>query len=167
MISTIAKYMDKFIMGLSIVITAAITINMITAVIFRYFFQSPISWADELSLFLFCWLTFLGGSLAIKRAEMPAVTILFGRLPSSLKLVASLFIQGCTLLFALIVLYYSYFWITSPSVMGKQSVNLPINLAILYIIVPISMLSMVVYAISHIANILKNGVSDGSEVEHQ
>lgn len=164
MMSQLSRYAEKLLKALSIIVAAALTVNMVAAVISRYFFGTPITWADELSLFLFCWVTFLGAGLAVKRSEMAAVTIVYDRLPPRLKPVAAVLIQLFILLFAGITLYYAYFWITSPSVLTRQSVNLPVYLSVLYMIVPISLICMVIFSIEHIVHALKQGVTNNNEV---
>lgn len=57
-ISTIANIIDRLLIWVSVAIGVVLTFNMIVAVMFRYVLNHPIFWADELSLYLFCWITF-------------------------------------------------------------------------------------------------------------
>lgn len=165
-ISVVANYLDKLLVWVSIILGAGLTINMIVAVVFRYVLSKPIFWADELSLFLFCWLTFLGGSLAVKRSDLAAVTILFDRLSGKLKLAASMFIQITVLFFSSVVAYYSYKWITSPSVLNQFSATIPVKLWILYLIVPVSMVCIGIFSIDHIIRYLVTGKVEQGEETH-
>lgn len=145
----IATFLDKILVYLSIFLTALLTVNLITAVFFRYVLSKPIFWADELSLLLFAWLTFLGGCLAVKRSEMAAVTIVFDRLSSKMKFIFYSIIQLSILFFAVLVAYYSFLWIKSPSVQNMISATLRIDTWWFYLIVPISMACIVVFSINN------------------
>ncbi|MBP1157270.1 MULTISPECIES: TRAP transporter small permease [unclassified Paenibacillus] len=154
-ISTIANVIDRFLIWVSVAIGVALTFNMIIAVAFRYVLNNPIFWADELSLYLFCWITFLGACLGVKRSDMAAVTILIDRLSPKLRLITDIFIQLSTLLFASIIGYYSILWVKSPSVVNQVSATIPINLWILYSVVPIAMLCIIIFTIDHINKLVQ------------
>lgn len=163
MLSIVTDYVDKFLVWISIVIGASLTVNMVAAVFFRYVLNRPIFWADELSLYLFAWITFLGGSLAVKRMEMAAVTILFDRLHAKAKQFISIIIQICIFLFSAIVLYYSIIWIKSPSIFNQLSPTIPVKLWILYIILPFCMLCIMLFSVNHIYSLLTTGLPDLKE----
>ncbi|NHN33433.1 TRAP transporter small permease [Paenibacillus agricola] len=149
-LSFITDALDKCLVGISILVGAVLTINIIVAVFFRYVLNSPIYWADELSLYLFCWATFLGAALAVKRSDMAAVTFFLNRLSGRANILLSMLIQLCMLFFSIIIGYYSIIWISSPSVMNLLSPALSMNMWKLYTIVPISMFCMAVFSIEHL-----------------
>ncbi|WP_282939137.1 TRAP transporter small permease [Paenibacillus sp. RC67] len=154
--SLITLALDKFLIWVSIAVGAVLAINMIVAVFYRYVLSSPIFWADELSLYLFCWATFLGACLAVKRSDMAAVTFLLNRLPERGRIFGSMLIQLSILFFAVVMGYYSMIWIMSPSVMNLLSPALSMKMWKLYVIVPISMLCMAVFTIEHIVHLLQD-----------
>ncbi|MBE1444117.1 TRAP transporter small permease [Paenibacillus sp. OAS669] len=154
-LSLITLALDKFLIWVSIAVGAVLAINMIVAVFFRYVLSSPIFWADELSLYLFCWATFLGASLAVKRSDMAAVTFLLNRLPERGRILGSLAIQLSILFFAVVMGYYSTVWIMSPSVMNLLSPALSMKMWKLYLIVPISMLCMTIFTVEHMVHLLQ------------
>lgn len=158
-VSLTAEALDKFLVWFSILIGAALTINMITAVFFRYVLNSPIFWADELSLFLFCWITFLGGSLAVRRSDMAAVTVILNSLPFTARKLVSMLVQCSILFFAVVIGYYSIIWIKSPSVMNMLSPALSVKVWVLYTIVPFSMLCIAVFAVEHLLRLLQELMS--------
>ncbi|PWA05116.1 TRAP transporter small permease [Pueribacillus theae] len=152
LLARIATLLDKFLVYISIILSAVLTINLIVAVLFRYVLSMPIFWADELSLLLFAWITFLGGCLAIKRSEMAAVTMILDRLSSKLKLIFQIIIQLSILFFTIIIAYYSYIWVTSPSVSNMISSTLRIEMWWIYSIVPISMVCIFIFTINNLYN---------------
>lgn len=163
-ISVVADYVEKFLAGLGIMTGILLTINMVVAVLFRYALNKPIFWADELSLYLFCWMTFIGTSLAVKRSEMAAVTLLYDRLSPKGKQIVGIFIQLSMLIFAAIVFYYSLKWVTSPSVVNQLSPTIPVKLWVLYSIVPFSMLSITLFNIDHVIRMMRGNAAVTVEV---
>lgn len=145
----IANFFDKIIVVLSIVLTAVITVNLVSAVFSRYVLGSPIYWADELSLLIFAWLTFLGACLAVKRSDMAAVTIILDRLTSTPKFILNAVIQLSILVFSVVIGYYSYLWINSPSVLNMISPTLNVKMWWVYSIVPFSMLCIFIFTINN------------------
>ncbi|MGE9290428.1 MAG: TRAP transporter small permease [Puniceicoccales bacterium] len=53
---------------------------MLLNVCSRYLFNSPFSWAEELSTILFVWLVMIGAALALKRQQHFSVTFLVERM---------------------------------------------------------------------------------------
>lgn len=164
-LSRISDIIESILSVVSIVLTIGLVVNMVVAVFFRYVLSKPIFWADELSLILFVWITFLGGCLALKKAEMPAVTLLFDKLTPMFQLILSFVIQFTVLAFSVILGYFSYLWIISPSVVNMISATLRINMWWIYLIVPISMLCMIVFSISIINKSVVNYLDARKEVE--
>lgn len=155
LLSFITLGLDKCLVWVSIAVGAALAVNMIVAVFFRYALGSPIFWADELSLYLFCWATFLGAGLAVKRSDMAAVTFLLNRLPERGRIAGSIVIQLSMLFFAVVMGYYSTVWITSPSVMNMLSPALSVKMWTIYSIVPVSMVCIAVFTVEHLVRLLQ------------
>ncbi|KIL39641.1 hypothetical protein SD70_18470 [Gordoniibacillus kamchatkensis] len=157
----ITNPLDKLLVWVSIAVGAILAVNMIVAVFFRYVLSSPIVWADELSLYLFCWATFLGASLAVKRSDMAAVTFVLSRLPFKGRVLGSIFIQLSILFFAVVIGYYSFIWVVSPSVMNQISPALSVKLWKLYVIVPFSMLCMALFSIENTLGLVRSLLRTG------
>lgn len=151
-LSKISNVIERILIIVSIILSAGLALNMIVAVFFRYALSKPIFWADELSLILFVWITFLGGCLALKKSEMPAVTLIIDRLNLGFRLIFSILIHITVITFSVIIAYYSYTWITSPSVMNMISSTLRISMMWIYLILPITMVCMIIFSISNLYN---------------
>ena len=54
---------------LSILLLAALCVFIMAQVIYRYVFNDPLFWTEELSRFLFVWLTFIGFGVAVHRKQ--------------------------------------------------------------------------------------------------
>lgn len=160
-LAAIANGLDTCLVWLSIFLCAALTVNMITAVFFRYVLNDALYWADELSLVFFAWLTFLGGSLAIKRSEMAAVTIVLDRLPEQTRKWVLVGVQISIVIFCVILGYYSFIWVQSPSVVNMVSSTLAVSMWIIYLIVPISMICIVIFALDNLRKLLVENKLEG------
>lgn len=80
---------------LNIVMAAALAIMVVLVfgnVVLRYFFNSGITWSEEMSRYLFIWLTFLGAIGAYKNKEHLGVDMVIKRLPNKMKKWCSLLV---------------------------------------------------------------------------
>ncbi|WP_096200523.1 TRAP transporter small permease [Bacillus sp. FJAT-45350] len=87
----------NFFMALALV---GMTILVFGNVVLRYFFNSGITYSEEMSRFLFVWMIFLGAIIAFKRNEHIGIDLFFKRLPPKTKKVVYL-IRNILILFAL------------------------------------------------------------------
>ena len=54
---------------------------VLVQVVLRYVFRSPLVWAEEASVFLMIWISFVGSGLAIRDGAHIAMNLLYQRLP--------------------------------------------------------------------------------------
>lgn len=146
-ISFTVNAIEKVLNVAAIVTGFALAINMIVAVMFRYLLSKPIFWADELSLILFVWVTFLGAALAVKHSDMAAVTVLLDRLSKKIYYVVLVLIELFVMFFSVVISFYSYKWITSPSAFNMVSASLGVNMWYFYTVIPISMIIIIIFSI--------------------
>ena len=156
-IMRVSDFVEKLSIWFSVAIVSVLAINLIAAVIFRYFFNHPIYWADELSLVLFGWITFLGASIGVKRSEMASVTLLVGRLKGRALFIAHFFIQSSIALFALILGVYGFKWITSESIISQMATTIPIPIWVTFAILPISMVLIIIFCVDNINRLIRFG----------
>ena len=76
----------------------AATIVVVTAqVVWRYAFNNSLVWTEELSRYLFVWMTFVGAALAVKESSHIRVSLLVDCLPARVRRWLAI---GCLLLTA-------------------------------------------------------------------
>jgi len=81
-LKTILTNLDAIITG----ITLTICVVLVNAnVIMRYFFNSPIHWAEEVVTSLFVWTVFIGSAYAYRKHSHLGVDILVNILPATVK----------------------------------------------------------------------------------
>ncbi|WP_078379901.1 TRAP transporter small permease [Sutcliffiella halmapala] len=149
-IAEVEKYLGAFLMLCMVVI-------VIVAVAFRYFLNSPLSWAGEVSIFLLIWTSFIGGSLGLKYKSQASVTFLLDFVSERVK--KSLIILGhiSMLGFLFIILYFSYKWILSPNVALQKSSAMLLPMWIPFSAVPIGLTFATIHIITNLLNVIREG----------
>lgn len=70
---------------LAIILCIFMLISLSLGVFYRYFLSSPLNWSDETAIFSLAWLTFIGGSMSIKRQNSAAVTLFMDKMNGKTK----------------------------------------------------------------------------------
>lgn len=153
-ISAAIESVEKIV---SIISIFAIALILIAAVFFRYFLQAPLFWAGEVSIFLMVWISFLGGSLGLKRKSQAAVLILVDKLSDKWQKIVSISIHIIMIVFLFILLYYSYQWVFSSNVAFQKSTALRMPMWIAYSSVPVGLTFATIHLFSHFIEILRGG----------
>lgn len=106
---------------------AVIIVLTVMNVFFRFVLNSPIAWAEEISVGLFIWLVFVGMSSAMKRENHIGVDYFVNKMPRPLKITA-IIIRALAIYSAL---FYVLIYLGSTLTAQAQSKVTPI-LAISY-----------------------------------
>ena len=138
---------------LTIISTASLVTVMILNVVFRYFLQIPLVWADEVSLYLFAWCTFLGAGLGVKHNEMAAVTLIIDYLPKSFLKYVQICIQLLIITFSVIAGKFAINWLLSPSTINTISPSAGLPMWVPYLVLPLGLVVITIFAIDNIINI--------------
>jgi C4-dicarboxylate transporter, DctQ subunit len=86
---------------------AAAGILLFVNVVGRYVFLAPISWAEEVSLYLIVWMVFIGASVAIRTRGHVAMDLLPLMLSRRNRSRLAIFIGIAILIFLAVFFYYS------------------------------------------------------------
>jgi C4-dicarboxylate transporter DctQ subunit len=76
-------------------------------VVGRYVFHAPISWAEEVSLYLIVWMVFIGGSVAMRTRGHIAMDLLPLMLTPANRARLAMFTGSVVLVFLAVLFYYS------------------------------------------------------------
>ncbi|MGI8931268.1 MAG: TRAP transporter small permease [Sphingomicrobium sp.] len=145
---------ERAIDGAAIVVFTGIFLCVLAQVIFRYFFDSPLTWSEELARYLFIWCAFLGWLIATRRNSHLAMNFLFERLPRRAQLVVTAAFQIATLFFAWILGTRGWKLVTNS--WDVENVAVPFNLGVIYLIEPIAAIAIAGYALAALAAALKD-----------
>ena len=140
---------NKILDGVSVLCMVLILLLVIVQVAMRYLFNSPLTWSEELAVFVMIWLTFIGSLICMRDKEHIEVTILVDHLPRPLQRIVVAFSRLASVFFLLVVAYYGF-----ELVMENMTVTSPANkisMGLVYTIIPLSSLGMVFYVVKAIA----------------
>ncbi|MET1030502.1 TRAP transporter small permease, partial [Domibacillus tundrae] len=98
----ISRYFENTLNIFMAVALAVMVVLVFGNVVLRYAFNSGITWSEEMSRYLFIWLTFLGAIGAFKNKEHLGVDMLVKRLPNKMKRLV-IVISDLMILFVLIL----------------------------------------------------------------
>ncbi len=107
-------------------------------VVARFVFDASLTWAAELTVFLFLWSAFFGAAYCFKKDAHIAVTIILDLLPSRLAKLSLIVSHLITICFLLAVSYYGYEYIELVIELEERSIDLDIPMWIPYLVIPIS-----------------------------
>ncbi|MEM8774999.1 MAG: TRAP transporter small permease [Pseudomonadota bacterium] len=106
-----AGFVDRIEESIIALILGLMTVITFANVIARYFFNSNILWALELTVFMFAWLVLLGASYAVKTRAHLGVDAIINLTSVPIRKALALFSVGCCLAFSLLLLKGAYdYW---------------------------------------------------------
>ncbi|MEE4352499.1 MAG: TRAP transporter small permease [Desulfatiglans sp.] len=150
MVKGISNALNRLCEGALVLFLTAMAVIVFLEVLFRYLFLLPLFWTEELARYCLVWASLLGASVALKRGEHIAVSLLVERLP---KRVERAVVQAARLSVALILVVILWGGITLVSVTSLQtSPALRIPMAVPYLALPINsgiMLLHIIVALMH------------------
>lgn len=158
----IIRNIEELVAGTALVTMVSITtINVLC----RYFFRSPIHWAEELAVICLVWSTFIGSAACFKRRAHLGMDFIIARLPYKGRRLAQQLlcvIQLC--FFAFITVLAVNFALSAE----KTTPFFHLNYFYLYIAAALGFFSMAVHSISFLVmSIRKPGQFDGLFVNKQ
>jgi TRAP-type C4-dicarboxylate transport system permease small subunit len=115
-LNRIGNIIEKFLSAFVGVALAGFAATVIVEVFFRYFLGFSLYWSNELATFLFVYLVFFGGSVALKRGELINVAFVKERLPLKWE-------KGVTLFMFFVMMSFSLMASTFCTVLIQTSIK--------------------------------------------
>ena len=112
----------------SIIILAGMVILIFIQVIFRYAFNNPLSWTEEVALLFFVFGTFSGAVIAVKQNSHISIDAIFERLPSGLQKLLSHVNSVLIVVFMGVVLITSFPILKATYYTPSASLRFPVTL---------------------------------------
>lgn len=132
--------------GLHVVLsllTALVVVVTALQVLFRYVFLRPLHWTDEAARYLFVWMTFLGGAVAVERKAHVAVEYFVEKLPRGLRLFAAIVTNVAATGFLLTVFVYGVKLLRVASDQPSAMIGMPMTIP--YGAIPVGAFLMLTY----------------------
>lgn len=144
----------KLLELLLILIFGLLVLDVLMQVFSRYIFGTSFSWTEEFARFLLIWMTMIGAAYLNAKREHLSMDFVFEKLSDEGKRKASILIEICVFLFALIVIVIGGSNLVYTTLhLGQLSGSLRIPLGYIYSILPISGLLIMSFSCYHIFNI--------------
>jgi len=107
-------------------------------VVARYVFHSSLTWAGELTVYLFLWSVFFGAAYCFKEDAHISVTVLLDRVNPKIAKILMIVSHIVTLIFLIAVSWYGYEYLQLVIELDERSIDLDIPMWIPYLAIPVS-----------------------------
>jgi TRAP-type C4-dicarboxylate transport system permease small subunit len=133
---------ERFLEWIAIALMVALAVEVTAGVIFRYAGHSLV-WYDEVATVLLAWVTFYGSALAVLKHAHLGVPEIVRMMPPTLRVVATMFAQACTLGFFALLAWTGY---TILEILATDRlVSLPsVSVAYVNSVIPISAVLIII-----------------------
>lgn len=103
-LSAIQQAVDGVVRWVVILFMLVMTVAVCLQIVFRYIFNVPLGWSEEVARFSFVWVSFFGASALMRVREHINVNVLVERFPPRVR-------AACVLLADLVSLFCVYFFV--------------------------------------------------------
>ena len=148
---TLLRLIERVIDAAAVAAFCGIFLCVLAQVVFRYAFNSPLTWSEELARYLFIWCAFLGWIVASRRNSHLAMTFVAERLPRAGQIALAALVQVATLVFAWLLGTRGIALVRNN--WDVENVAVPFNLGVVYLIEPIAATSIAMYALMALASL--------------
>ncbi len=154
------QIIDRILLGVCIVLFIAMVILTTYQVITRYFFNLPSTYSEVLTRYAFVWLILLSATYIFGQRDHIAINLLKDKFKGTAKTVINVLIEIITIIFAVTILIYGGFRVSSLNMLQMDSMlNIPTGY--IYSVIFVSGILTVLYCIYNIIHI----VSDAKKEE--
>jgi TRAP-type C4-dicarboxylate transport system permease small subunit len=139
-------------LGWSLVVIMGVSVlNVLWQVFTRFVLSNPSSYTDELARFLLIWIGLLGAAYAAGSKMHLAIDLLPSKLEGRARFYLAVVVEGCVFLFALAVLVIGGSSLMALTLtLGQTSTALHIPIGYVYLVLPLSGLLIMYYAVAAI-----------------
>jgi TRAP-type C4-dicarboxylate transport system permease small subunit len=142
----ISRLLQKIELVAGMFCLAVMLTVIVLNIIFRYVLFKPFAWSDELSNYLFIWMSFLASAYVMGEDNHVRVTAIEQRLPKRIRNIVHLIMN--------VIMLLVFLWYIAPS-FGilknlRRSNMLRVPLKYVYLIIPIAFSLMALHVISNI-----------------
>jgi TRAP-type C4-dicarboxylate transport system permease small subunit len=147
MLHRIHRSLDILVLTLAVPMTLVMLACVVWQVVGRYFLNSSTSFTDELSRFLFIWVSLLGAAYVLGKRGHIAITGLIDMAPRHVRRGFDILIAGLVIVFALVVLGWGGWLLVERNLrLGQVTPAMLVPVAYVYAIIPLSGLLTAIYA---------------------
>lgn len=152
-----SNVLDRVLSVACIVLFAVLVVVVTWQVFSRQVLSDPSTWSEEAARYTFVWLGLFGSALVFSERGHIAVDFLVRKFPKPLMRATLIFVQLTIIALAAIVFVYGG-WKYIQQSSGQQLSALPFNVGQMYVVMPITGMLIIWYAVTHLIEALR--VSD-------
>lgn len=159
--------MAKFLQKLNVLYVGALFFSLVVIigcvilqVVSRYVFNRPFIWTEEISLFAFCWFTFMGSAACSYEKSHLEVDYFYNRAKSRIKLLMDIGIQVLVVVLSGIMIYVSIH--TMKEQIGIRSIAARLPIPFYSLALVIGFIGMTLFSAFHLAQTVKRLKGGGS-----
>jgi TRAP-type C4-dicarboxylate transport system permease small subunit len=165
-LETIRKKANRILEWILIVLMAVNVLNVLWQVFTRFVLKDPSSFTEELARYLLIWVGLLGSSYATGQKMHLAIDIVLKATVGKLRKVAELSIQLFIFLFAFFVMVVGGIRLVVITLkLNQVSAALRLQLGYVYLVLPLSGLLIMLYALVFFMERMRSFKGIGGELE--
>ena len=143
------KILNRFVEWFSVLLIAVMVLLVSWQVFARYVLNSPSSFSETLTRYLFVWLVIVTATYAFGKRDHMCISYLKDKLPARLRSMTDIAIEILTLLFSVTIMVYGGFMIMRMQ-MVQMDANLHIPVGLIYSVIPICGVLILFYSLCNI-----------------
>lgn len=155
----IEKSLHSTLLFIVFLTSTMMVVGVIIQVILRSFFDTSITWMEELSRYMFIWSAFIGVAIASRNNLHPKMDLILNKIPVGIRKYYNLLLKILIIIFLCFITYSGFRLVFSPSVLNQESISLRLPMYIMYAVIPISSILMLFYEIIGIKDIFSGKIS--------
>jgi len=143
LLSAAERAVEKLVRWIVIALMLVMTVTVSLQIVFRYCFNIPLGWSEELARFSFVWVSFFGASALMRVREHINVTVFVDNVPPRLR-------AACVLLANLCALIFAYYFVVGGIALttnewGQLAPAMQIPMGWVYLVIPVSAVLMTIW----------------------
>ncbi len=153
MLDRVSLFFNKLLDTIVVFCVFGMVIVIVLQVIFRFVFNDPLSWSEEISRYFFVWITFLGAAVCSREKGHIGMDFVVNMFPKNIQKKVELF--GYIAMILVLVAIGLFSLQTVKLNLIQKSPALQLNMGVIYAAIPIGFFYMTVYYTKHLINCIQ------------
>ena len=164
MLSRISNRLNSVTEAVCCIFLLAMTLTVALQVVCRYLLGAALTWSEEFSRYGLVWITFLGGSVAVKRGAHMGVEALVNALSPKIRKTVQLFTLLCVMGFLVIATIKG--GQLALFNMKQHSPAMGVPMGVVYFAIPTGCLIMLIHSAAELIALLRDSLVGESGDTH-
>jgi len=141
------KFLSNVVEYFAALLVVALAVIVFIQVFNRYVLKSPLAWSEDMAMFLFQWVSFLGAAIGVKRMRHFGIELVVRRLPENMHRTVEMIVPFFIGVVAFVMITTGYQLIQLNKSRVYASMNLTYTWT--FLAIPVSGCLMILYLIWH------------------